>query len=864
MKEIANIESIVRFLRSEYLFRNLQSIIDTFTPTKEITFEGTAITAGFSNDNSTLYFSKGRHGIGQISILELLTNGTNVSEYKNAMDSTGTGGFPFADIIERIKSTKYKATTDTLRELEGEQASNYKKKNFSCVTWSGTFAPSRAKKNLQVHTGIICIDIDKLPTNEFESVNKVLQADKYTFVSFVSPSGNGVKILVNLESCKDETTHLQYFIELEKYYFYTYNLQIDKSCKNVDRLCFLPHDENLFINEQANPFVLPESVQLIEQPTKGEETTKVFAELQKPYKNLAKTEPTQAPSQPTAFTWCIEQIEKSEIFAQGNRNNFINRLAWYANEKGVNFETCLSESLSRYASETFTADEINQVVKSVYSTHQDKHNSLPYTETKPKKETQRRPETQKEVFAKLNPLLLQFLDKVTKVNFYNLADIKFIEKEGVKKPERNLREKDYKVLSIEEILNLAKVQNWNLCTKYNNIYIFTGKYWQVIDKNDFSYFLQKCSEKLGVPIITAKDADFADKLFKQFLSIAYLPTPDINTDTVLINLMNGTFEISQKKTILRDFQADDFLTYILPFEFEPTATAPIFQSYLDKVLPDKSLQHILAEFVGYVFTKNLKLEKALFLLGGGSNGKSVFYEVINALVGSNNTANYSIKSLTGQTNQYYLANLPKFLLNYASEFKEIQDFDIFKKLVSCEDIEARMPYGEPFTFRNQCKMILNSNGMPKDIEQNEAYFRRLLIIPFDVEIQEHEKDVDLPSKIIGTELSGVFNWVLEGLQRLLSNRNFTKSEKVLQTVQDYKNSSDTVHTFLEEKAYKPHATEFKILQEVYTEYRVFCNDIGGKPLQRGNFRERLEKKHKVLIGNRVAQGTPVYIANCAF
>jgi putative DNA primase/helicase len=62
----------------------------------------------------------------------------------------------------------------------------------------------------------------------------------------------------------------------------------------------------------------------------------------------------------------------------------------------------------------------------------------------------------------------------------------------------------------------------------------------------------------------------------------------------------------------------------LPFEFDETATCPMFQKYLDEVLPEKELQHIVAEFFGYVFTKGLKMEKALLLYGSGANGKSLF------------------------------------------------------------------------------------------------------------------------------------------------------------------------------------------------------------------------------------------------
>jgi putative DNA primase/helicase len=95
--------------------------------------------------------------------------------------------------------------------------------------------------------------------------------------------------------------------------------------------------------------------------------------------------------------------------------------------------------------------------------------------------------------------------------------------------------------------------------------------------------------------------NLGNSLFKQFLATAYLPTPESNKDTVLINLQNGTFEISPQGTKLRPFDRSDFITYQLPFEYNPQAKAPLFEAYLNKVLPDPERQRVLAEYLGFVF-----------------------------------------------------------------------------------------------------------------------------------------------------------------------------------------------------------------------------------------------------------------------
>jgi putative DNA primase/helicase len=84
--------------------------------------------------------------------------------------------------------------------------------------------------------------------------------------------------------------------------------------------------------------------------------------------------------------------------------------------------------------------------------------------------------------------------------------------------------------------------------------------------------------------------------------------------------------------------------------------------------------------------------------------------------------------------------------------------------------------GNHFILKQYAKLIFNCNELPKDVEHTNAYFRRFLIIPFDVTIPPHEQDKNLHTKIIENELSGVFNWVLEGLNRLLEQKRFSECE----------------------------------------------------------------------------------------
>ena len=206
-------------------------------------------------------------------------------------------------------------------------------------------------------------------------------------------------------------------------------------------------------------------------------------------------------------------------------------------------------------------------------------------------------------------------------------------------------------------------------------------------------------------------------------------------------------------------------------------------------MPDIERQRVLAEFLGYVFIKHgsntLKEEKALILYGTGANGKSVFFEIVTAMFGRENVSNYSLQSLTEEKG-FYRAKISNKLVNYASEISGKLEASLFKNMVSGEPVEACLKYGQPFTMTDYAKFIFNCNELPKDVEYTNAYFRRFLIIPFDVTIPENEQDKNLHAKIIEKELSGVFNWVLDGLNRLLEQKRFSECEAAQKAVEKYK------------------------------------------------------------------------------
>lgn len=438
---------------------------------------------------------------------------------------------------------------------------------------------------------------------------------------------------------------------------------------------------------------------------------------------------------------------------------------------------------------------------------------------------------------------------VLTILLYQIKPIDYREKAGIEGSDKVTRRQQI-VITIDVTLETAIANNWGLCTKNDFIYVFNSRFWQAVETNDFKTFLGLVALKMGIPILEAKHHQFKEELYKQFLSSSNLPTPELKEQT-LINLQNGTFEISNTGVqVLREYRQEDFIKYQLPFVYDPGAKCPMFIKFLNRVVPDIDCQMVLAEYLGYIFTRGLKLEKVLILYGTGANGKSVFFEIVNALLGSENVSNFSLQSLT-KVDSYQRALLINKLVNYASEINGKLESSVFKLLASGEPVEARRIYGDPFIMTVYAKLLFNANELPKDIEFTNAFFRRFLIVPFSQTIPEEEQDPELAKKIIENELSGIFNWVLDGLQRILKQRKFTSSATIAEQNRNYRKEADSVALFIEDEGYQPSDGHPNVyLKTLYSDYKAFCSDNGYRTCSIKTVSDRLRNSGYIIEKNR--------------
>ena len=253
------------------------------------------------------------------------------------------------EVLQEIKNGKYKPGIIYLRKSlaeKKEEAYNKAKKSLPAFTPSGKFVGGRKLEFLTEYSNFIILDIDKLSTTELQNAKHLANQSEFTFASFISPSGNGLKILVKIDTPKSE--HKETFLKVQAHYESILKLEIDKSGKDLTRLCFYSWDENLYHNPEAATFVTSSAVEMPLTETQPEPKTK-------------KLEPLL--DYDAIYTHCVNFTEKKVQYVNGSRNVFVHQLACNLNRKGISLQEALGYILTDFG---YDEKEVTQAVNSAY------------------------------------------------------------------------------------------------------------------------------------------------------------------------------------------------------------------------------------------------------------------------------------------------------------------------------------------------------------------------------------------------------------------------------------------------------------------------------------------------------------------
>jgi len=374
------------------------------------------------------------------------------------------------------------------------------------------------------------------------------------------------------------------------------------------------------------------------------------------------------------------------------------------------------------------------------------------------------------------------------------------------------------------------------------VYVFVGTHWQSIESQAYYSFVRRCAIKMGLEDVYNADYEFMDSCSQRLAyRVSQFNMDSMPVGDVWINLLNCTLEIHSDGSVTkREHRSDDFFRYVLQYSYDEAAECPQWHAFLDKVMPEKEMQTLLAEYVGYCFTKDLKLEKMAVFYGTGSNGKSVTLDVLRELLGAINVSVESLSAITIDDEKR--GQIEGKLANISSESDGRLDFAKLKQMVSGEPITIRELYKGTRMMKEYAKFFTSFNTLPST-EYTYGYFRRWLLFPFTVTIPDEEQDINLTKKLC-EELPGILAWVLTALKGLIERRTFTVSERCKNALNEYKRSSNSAAMFFSDKCKVDDNARIK-LNDLYTAYTTYCREEELVRLGKKRFQEVLKNDKKV-------------------
>ncbi len=305
--------------------------------------------------------------------------------------------------------------------------------------------------------------------------------------------------------------------------------------------------------------------------------------------------------------------------------------------------------------------------------------------------------------------------------------------------------------------------------------------------------------------------------------------------TNFLAFQNGLLDLNELTSgntpQLRPHTPEWFSPVCLPYDYEPTASAPGWEQFLNWMFNhDPELIRVTQEWFGYCVVMDTSLEKMLIAVGLGSNGKSVLLKTLERMLGRDNVSAVPLEDFA---NEFRLAATVGKLANIVSEIGDVTRLPEgkLKQFTSGELMSFNRKYRDPIEANATARLVFATNKIPRFSDKTEGVYRRLIILPCDRQIREHERDQHLAEKL-QQELPGILNWALRGLIALNKQGGFTRAAKSEAALEDHRSSSDPERKFLHEECCAGGSIETVTL---FRRYQAWCRDHGNTPVNDTEF-----------------------------
>ncbi len=330
---------------------------------------------------------------------------------------------------------------------------------------------------------------------------------------------------------------------------------------------------------------------------------------------------------------------------------------------------------------------------------------------------------------------------------------------------------------------------------------------------------------------------------------------EFNQHSYLIGTRNGVLDLTRRDLV----ETTDIITRRIGAEFHPHAWCPKFKAFLDQVFDgDNEKIEYVRRAIGYTLTGSVEAQVMFILIGSGANGKSVFLNLLQALMGdygSSLPAHSIMQPKFSNDKTDDLASLSGKRFVFATEGEAGDKLAVakIKRMTGGDMMSVKRLYKDYFNLKPEFKLWFASNDLPQISGNDDAIWRRIHVINFPVTFKPEERDPKLLENLKG-ELPGILNWALEGLRQIgeLKGDFLAPPESVRHSIAEYRSDNDNVSDFIAGACVRD-PNERVMVGDLYNSYVSYCQNSGSEPQSNITFAKSLNRLgfgiHKLSKGN---------------
>lgn len=335
----------------------------------------------------------------------------------------------------------------------------------------------------------------------------------------------------------------------------------------------------------------------------------------------------------------------------------------------------------------------------------------------------------------------------------------------------------------------------------------------------------------------------------------------INIDEIT-NAMEKGFPLPA----IRPHTPDLFTTVRLPYEYNPAATCPKFEAYLEGVQPEAENREILQMLAGLLLTPDMRFNVAFFLFGQAGTGKTVFMDTLQNMLGPEMTCCVPLACFADRFNTTPLTVKKANIVDEAPIIPDNEHFadieSVFKSVTSGNKIKVERKCHDAEEARATARCVFASNTLPTMTDKTNGVWDRIRIIPFNQIFRGTDKQNTNLMEELKEELPGILNWALRGYVMLCERtassaiKTFPQCEEGSEALQKLREDSDHERAFLRE-ATEASSDPEKYLEthNLYLRYKTWALECGYRPVAECNFVKAVKRVYPTAIIDRKRVGT---------